>query len=312
MQLVFTEAKPSMQLILLILLMVIFAIIGSFFAMLVSVPLYGLSWEQIQLHLDTGFRIADPGLVRFFQAVQTITVFIIPAIIANSLLLKKESRFNAEKFNMRILIAAGLVLVTFLAAMPSLNFLIRLNESLHFPDSLKAMEEKLILLEEERNLITERLLSEKTGRSFLFNLLAVAILPAIGEEFFFRGIVQQILSRWFRNIHLAVFLSAALFSAIHLQFFGFIPRFLLGAFFGYLFVWARNIWLPVMAHMVNNALAISLIFIGEGRLLNSSWFGEGDFTRLSLVIFSTILTGSGIWLTHFILKRKKNYSDTST
>jgi uncharacterized protein len=312
MQQVFSDARPSMQLILIILLMGVFAIIGSFIGMLISVPLYGLSWEQIQLYLDTGFRDADPGLIRFLQAIQTITVFIIPAITSNYFLLKAGNRFSADKLTASILITASVILITFLAAMPFVNSMISLNESIHFPDSWKWIEEKLIMMEEERGVLSERLLSEKSVQSFILNLLAIAILPAIGEEFFFRGILQQILSRWFRNKHAAVLFTAAFFSAFHLQFYGFIPRFLLGAYFGYLFIWAKNIWLPVLAHLLNNALAISLIFIAEGELLKSSWFGEESFSQPIILVISLLLTGSGIWLTYRMLIRRKSYSDTST
>jgi hypothetical protein len=84
----------------------------------------------------------------------------------------------------------------------------------------------------------------------------IAILPALGEELLFRGLIQHLISRWFRNSHVAIFGTAFLFSFIHFQFFGFVPRFLLGLYFGYLLFWSGSLWLPIVAHLINNGLAV--------------------------------------------------------
>jgi membrane protease YdiL (CAAX protease family) len=102
----------------------------------------------------------------------------------------------------------------------------------------------------------------------LLNLGIIAVLPALGEEFIFRGVLQTLLTKWFKNTHLAIFIAAFLFSSIHLQFYGFIPRLVLGLFFGYLFFWSKNIWLAVWAHLINNALAIILMFLGNKGNIN--------------------------------------------
>ena len=100
----------------------------------------------------------------------------------------------------------------------------------------------------------ELIITGKTFGAMLFNLFMIAVLPAIGEEFIFRGVFQKILYNLIKNNHLAVWMTAFIFSAIHLQFYGFIPRLILGLAFGYLFLWSRTIWLPVIAHFVNNAV----------------------------------------------------------
>src|SRR5690606_26747624 len=95
----------------------------------------------------------------------------------------------------------------------------------------------------------------------LLNIFVMALLPAIAEEFYFRGTLLHILNRVFRNDHLSVWLVAIIFSAIHLQFYGFFPRVLLGAFFGYMLIWTKNIWIPAFAHFVNNATVTVLAFV---------------------------------------------------
>jgi membrane protease YdiL (CAAX protease family) len=86
------------------------------------------------------------------------------------------------------------------------------------------------------------------------NLIMIAVLPALGEEFIFRGVFQKIFCRLFGSGHIAIWITAFIFSFVHLQFFGFLPRFILGLLFGYLFYWSRTLWLPVIAHFVNNAV----------------------------------------------------------
>ena len=129
------------------------------------------------------------------------------------------------------------------------------------PGFLKGMEDWMKVMEERAAELTKQLLVMKTPQSFLINLLMIAIIPAIGEEFIFRGCIQNIFTRWTKNIHWGIWISAIIFSAIHMQFYGFIPRMLLGALFGYLLVWGKSMWLPVLAHLINNGSAVILSYI---------------------------------------------------
>jgi membrane protease YdiL (CAAX protease family) len=93
----------------------------------------------------------------------------------------------------------------------------------------------------------------------------MALLPAIFEEFLFRGTLQPFFTKWFANKHLAIILTAFIFSAIHFQFFGFIPRFLLGIYLGYLLVWGKSLWLPIIAHLMHNAVSIIFDYAAQKR-----------------------------------------------
>ena len=96
----------------------------------------------------------------------------------------------------------------------------------------------------------------------------VAVLPAIGEELLFRGIVQRMFVRITKNIHWGIWISAILFSAMHMQFYGFIPRMLLGALFGYLLVWSGSMWLPILGHFLNNGIAVVATFLIHNKQLS--------------------------------------------
>jgi membrane protease YdiL (CAAX protease family) len=97
-------------------------------------------------------------------------------------------------------------------------------------------------------------MTSDTFWDMMLNVFVVAVMPSIGEELIFRGVIQKVFSNIFRSGHLAIWMTAFVFSAIHFQFYGFIPRFILGLIFGYLFFWSGKLWLPIITHFVNNAV----------------------------------------------------------
>ena len=127
------------------------------------------------------------------------------------------------------------ILIMF-AVVPIINLLMVFNEQLHLPEGLSFIEEWMKESEAQAARLTEVFLVMDTPQELFYNLLIIAILPAIGEEFLFRGILQRLFHELTKNIHVTIFITAALFSAIHMQFYGFLPRMLLGVMFGYLYV----------------------------------------------------------------------------
>ena len=89
------------------------------------------------------------------------------------------------------------------------------------------------------------------------NILIIAIMAGIGEELMFRGVIQKILIGWTKDIHLGILYTAIIFSTIHFQFYGFVPRMILGMVLGYLYIWSKSLWVPVIAHAINNALTVT-------------------------------------------------------
>ncbi len=154
----------------------------------------------------------------------------------------------------------------FLALMP-INVLVEWNAGLALPESLRWLEEMMQSAEKQAEQLTEALLAENSGIWLLLNIVLIAVVPAIGEELMFRGAIQRIISQWTRNAHIGIWVSAIIFSAIHFQFYGFIPRMALGALFGYMLIWSGSMWLPVVAHFINNATAIIVLhFIQKGAI----------------------------------------------
>ncbi len=137
------------------------------------------------------------------------------------------------------------------------------NASVHLPGFLKGFEEWARSREEYAEELTRYLTYFDNPLQFVLAFVVIAVLPAFGEEYVFRGLLQNEFKRWTGNIHVAIWVSAILFSGIHMQFFGFIPRVLLGALFGYLYAWSGNLLLPVLAHFVNNGFSLVVMYLHQ-------------------------------------------------
>jgi membrane protease YdiL (CAAX protease family) len=140
--------------------------------------------------------------------------------------------------------------------------------------------------------ITERLLSGNSIRILLVNLAVMALIPALCEEFLFRGLLITWLKKHISNIHVVVFISACLFSAIHLQFYGFVPRFLLGLYFGYLFIWTGSIWACIIAHFINNAMAVIASYLFNNQFISTEYQHFGNVGNNYLLIALSVLLTS--------------------
>lgn len=141
-------------------------------------------------------------------------------------------------------------------------------------------------LTERSNEILAKMLSSASKYSLLINLLVCAVLPAICEEFFFRGTLQTLAHELFRNKHAAIWTTAFIFSVVHLDFSGFLSRWILGVYLGYLLVWSRSLWVPILAHFLNNAYCVFIAFLIPESLQSDSTFGE--FTYIFYPLFLSL------------------------
>lgn len=155
--------------------------------------------------------------------------------------------------------SVGLILLIVFANMIVLSGIVEWNIGIDLPDG--AFEEWASAKEAELKVLTEHLIEFEGVGHFFLALFAVAVIPAIGEELLFRGVLQNTLRKLSGNKHLAIWISAILFSAIHLQFYGFFPRMLLGALFGYLYLWSGKLSVAVLAHFFHNGLALLFAYI---------------------------------------------------
>ena len=160
------------------------------------------------------------------------------------------------------------------------------------PEKFSAIETWMRNKEASAQLITDQLLNVHSLGALVLLIFVIGILTGIGEEALFRGLLQKLLWEKTGNKHAAIWIGAIIFSTVHFQFFGFIPRMLLGAFFGYLLVWSGNIWLPITAHFFNNSITVVFRYI-ENQGYELSYFeklgtmenGTWDIAVYSLILF---------------------------
>ena len=228
---------------------------------------FGLGLQQMQSALTDFSSQQGITLLKFFQIVQSIGIFIIPPIIIAWLIHGKPAVFLRYK-NFPIFKSILLVIAIVYFAEPLINWINEINSKLVLPQSLSKIQEWMVQSEDQATKITEAFLKTTSFSGLLFNLFMIGFLPAIGEELLFRGIIQQLLKKWSGNAHLAIWISATLFSALHLQFFGFLPRLLLGAMFGYMLEWSGSLWLPIIAHFVNNATAVVAFYLLDKGMIS--------------------------------------------
>ncbi len=152
-------------------------------------------------------------------------------------------------------------IITLLVGMPLMEYIIKWNESIILPAGFEETEKWMRASETQLAELTKFLVDFHSPIDFVVGLAVIAGLAALGEELFFRGVLQTLFERYIGNYHVAIWMSAGIFSFIHFQFFGFFPRLLLGAFFGYLYVWNRNIWIPIAAHFFNNGWTLTMHYL---------------------------------------------------
>lgn len=213
---------------------------------------------------------------------QNLGLFIIPSVIVARIFNPGKTWKVMQLNRLPGITHVGMMLLIFAASIPMMNSIIAWNESWQLPESLSWIRQ----MEDNAMLATEQLMNMTSIGDLIIILLTVGLLTGIGEELLFRGTIQRLFTEGKANVHIAVWCTAFIFSALHLQLFGFIPRMLLGAFFGYLYVWSGSLWLPILAHTLNNSL--TTLFYYNTSLQATPWIG--DETSPTLVIISTIAT----------------------
>lgn len=267
----YSNKSGLFQLWLLLLLIVAGVLVGSIITALIALT-------------DPAGFMKTPGSIRSAQAISATFTFLFPALGLAWLCSKSPADYlsagRVPSAKALLLVLAGIFLLN-----PTISLTNLLNKQLVLPPFLEQLELWMIAKEEEMEKLVNLLLNEQGIVPFVSNLLVIALLAAVTEEFLFRGALQRIIEKWTSNHHIVIWSAAILFSAIHLQFYGFLPRMLLGAYFGYLLYWSKNIWLPVFAHFINNATAV---MASQHQDFRENEFVSGDIKSEHLLGFSLV------------------------
>jgi membrane protease YdiL (CAAX protease family) len=294
------DDKPFLQLMLILSLCFISVILFSILGYVSSYVLF--DFNPMAVHNIGNLAEHEIDGYKVLQLFSAIGLFVIPpivyAIFTSSEPLKKLGMVPSKSGFNYLLIVILMVVST-----PFISWVIELNSGMVLPEFMEGIEQWMRSSERQAEEMTKAFLTFDGAGSLFYVLLIVAIVPAIGEEFLFRGVLQKIFTNWTKNAHWGIWITSILFSALHMQFFGFFPRLLLGLMFGYLFLWSKSLWLPILGHFVNNGSVVIASYFFPESIENADYtsFEDIDF-KLALYIGSFLLT---VILLFFIYKGNK-------
>lgn len=248
---------------------------------------------------------AEPGEINMLKAAQVITstlLFIVPVTVFVRFLRPERSAFlqmSAVPHFYFIITAVACIFF----ALPAVAGLEQWNEAIHLPSWLTGTETWMRAKEDQAEKIYLAFFEDKSMLGLIVNLLVMALVAALSEELFFRGLLQQLFIKNRLNPHLAIIITAILFSAFHLQFFGFLPRLFLGMVLGYLYYITQNLWVPITAHFFNNAFAVVSVHLFSDEISASSAPPEGADQNIGIafVLLSLVMVaGQLVFLQRFV------------
>ena len=256
-----------------ILLLLAFMIGGYFVAMLIVTLLadwvFGVGvFELASVATDPASHPQGPNVMLLLQAVLQFVSFVI-----GPLMLLKALGYNIGSYlswkvppAFLLVLLSGLLIIII---MPANSAVINWNANLDFPGFMDGFERWAREQEDSLAEIMKLITRFDTVGDLLIGLVVFALIPAVGEELVFRGIAQRQFFRWLENQHVAIWVTAIIFGAIHVQFFGFFPRVFLGALFGYLYFWSGRIIVPMVAHFVNNGFTVFMLYLHQTRTIET-------------------------------------------
>lgn len=235
-----------------------FVVVGPMAGMAIGMMMYDGDLLAEALKASPDPKAFVPLLV--LQGVASfVGLILLPALYIRYTERKMLTPFFNKENNLPLII--GVICLLGVGFIIAISPITEWNTTFQFPESMKAFGDWAREKEDKLAEMTKFFTHFNSFGEFLLGLVVIAVIPAIGEEFVFRGLIQNELWRTSRNIHVAIWVSAFLFSAIHLQFFGFFPRLLLGALFGYLYYWSGNLLIPIIAHFFNNGFSLTMIYL---------------------------------------------------
>jgi uncharacterized protein len=303
---IYNQLHPVSKLGIVTLVTLLSLLISMIIASVISIPIYGFDKFSEIVGSTINIDINNLSFLKFMQMVQSIGLFIIPSIFLAILFggsITGYLKLNKTPYQTSIILA---IVIIFISS-PFINFVGEINSKMTLPPFLSSIEHWMRESEDTAENLTKLFLKTDSIFGLMFNILLIGIVPAIGEELLFRGVIQRIFAEWTKNVHWGIWISAILFSSLHFQFYGFVPRALLGAIFGYLFVWSGNLWLPVLAHFINNTVAVIAYYLyGEGIIgIDPDKIGTNSNYQV-VTIVSVLLMVWLFWIFYNFEKKKRS------
>jgi hypothetical protein len=274
-----TWAETIIQIIGVILRLVGFVIVGAVAAFFLTALLFGYNPFSIAENLPLSNKL----FILILQGITQLISFILLPLLYIHFIRKDSILVHQTNWN-RFGLHAFFAILIMLFSIPLINVLVDFNKSIHLPHFLKNTESWMQDKELEAKKLTELIAYYNNPMEFILGLLVIAVIPAIGEELLFRGIIQNELKQILRNPHLAIWISGFIFSFMHFQFYGFIPRMLLGVMFGYLYFWSGSLLIPILVHFINNGLTFILLNLYRNKVIGLNPESSDSFPVVSIML----------------------------
>ena len=264
-------------------------LIGQILALLSAMVMTGGGLGEIQqILLNPTAYPEQRTAILVMQGMSSLGGFIIAPLIFYYVMVKGNLFYDFFKWSSNTF---NLVLITIMMVFSFMivnTVFIEWNANIKLPGFMSGFENWATDLEESMADITKYLTNFDSTGYFILTLRIIAVIPGVGEEILFRGYLQNIFRKMIKNDHVAIWLAAILFSAIHFQFYGFVPRMLLGALFGYLYLWTGNLLIPIIAHFLNNSISLLALFVYQKGLTDFDAESTEALPWAYVLIFSVI------------------------
>ena len=275
--------------------LILFAGLFAFGNLLLAVVLvmigkqYGYEVTELSTLLTEDASAVPGSLLRTLVWTQTLILFVVPAVLFGLICFRKKIAQYFQLTYIPRLLILFLSILFLITGYPLVSLSYELNAMLPMPEWAVQMESSAAAL-------LDQLLQMDSISGLVSTLLIVAVLPALGEELVFRGVVQKQFGQLFRNEVIGIWAAAVVFSAIHFQFEGFLPRIALGAIMGYLYMWTKSLWVPIIVHLFNNGIQVVMLYFADIDLREVELSGDLTpgivATVISLALF--VITGNMI------------------
>jgi membrane protease YdiL (CAAX protease family) len=261
------NASAGMQLTSMLFICIICGAVFMFISAALGLMIWNLPINAIENYKSHG--AAGVEFLKFTQLFTSGGLFVAPPIVFS--LLSGIRPFRFLKMNqLPVLVLCLSAILLMWVQLPWINAVGAWNNSIVLDGDLVGLYKSLRAKEDAATAMIEVFLEMNGPTQLVFTFFLVAVVPAIGEEMLFRGVLQPVFIRVFKNQHLGIWLTAFVFSFIHFQFFGFVPRLLIGVFLGYLFAFTGNLWYSIIAHMANNGIAVVGYYLLQHEFIKTS------------------------------------------
>ena len=282
----------SAKLFFLLLICFVSASLLSFIGLVAGMSLWSLPFDALEHYTEYG--VEGINFMRLNQAAGAVGLFILPAITFPHFLGQPTNEFlqtdKKPKILMLLVWAAYILL-----QLPWINVMSAWNNSLEWGGAFEEMYRVMRAKEDAAAVMIENLLTMPDLGSLLLTIIIVALIPALGEELLFRGIIQNLFGQRY-GAHAGIWITAFIFSFIHFQFFGFFPRLFLGALLGYVFYYTGSLWYAIAVHFANNAGAVMAYYAFQHGIINTSPDDWGTQEGSAMWVILSILIGIAGWV----------------